>query len=79
MNITLSADEKLIARARAYAQAHNTTLTQMVREYMERLTGQVSAEEAAKEFRTTALSHPGRSPEGFRFDREAIHERGGES
>jgi hypothetical protein len=75
MNVTLSADEKLVAKARAYARAHNTTLNQIIREYMERLTGRLSGAEAAREFRATALAHPGRSPEGFRFDREAVHDR----
>jgi hypothetical protein len=79
MNITLSADEKLIARARAYAQAHSTTLNQIIRDHMERLTGQLSGDEAAEAFRATALADAGRSPDGYRFDRDAVHERGTKS
>ena len=33
-NITLSADENLIASARAYAQAHGTTLNDLIRDYL---------------------------------------------
>lgn len=76
MNITLTADEKLIAKARAYAQAHSTTLNQMVRDYLERITGQIDSEEAARGFAELALTCPGRSDADFRFDREAIHIRG---
>ena len=32
-NITLSADENLIASARVYAQAHGTTLNDLIRDY----------------------------------------------
>ncbi len=77
MNITLSADEQLIAKARAYAQAHNTTLNQLIRDYMERITGRLEGEQAAREFIELTQSHAGRSEPGFRFDRNAIHERGG--
>ena len=50
MNITLSADETLIAKARAYAQARNTTLNQLIRDYLERITGRLDGPEAAKEY-----------------------------
>jgi len=76
MNITLSADKNLIARARAYAQAQGTTLNQLVRDYLERITGELSPEEAAEEFVKLTRTHPGRSDPGFRFDRNAIHQRG---
>jgi NRPS condensation-like uncharacterized protein len=39
-NITLSADEKLIASARTYAQAHGTTLNDLIRDYLKVVTGQ---------------------------------------
>lgn len=75
MNLTLSADEELIAKARAYAQAHNTTLNQMLRDYMRRVTGQLDRPQVAAEFAQNARLRPGRSEEGFRFDRESIHKR----
>jgi hypothetical protein len=76
MNITLSADERLIARARAYAQAHGTTLNQLVRDYLQRITGELSPEEVAEEFVRLAKLAPGPADPGYRFDRNAIHERG---
>jgi len=76
MNITLSADAELIARARAYARARGTTLSQLLRDYMARLTGQLDPAEAADEFVQVARTHAGRSAKGFVFDRQAIHDRG---
>jgi hypothetical protein len=75
LNITLSADGDLIAKARAYAQARNTTLNQLVRDYLERLTGQIDPQRAAEEFAELARSRPGRSDEGYVFDRSALHAR----
>jgi len=76
MNITLTADEALIAKARAYAQARNTTLNQLVRDYLERITGQLDGPEAAEEFERLARERAGCSEPDFRFDREALHSRG---
>ena len=75
MNITLSADEELIAKARAYAHAHRTTLNQLLRDYMARLTGLLGPAAAADEFVRVARTHAGRSEEGFVFDRQATHDR----
>jgi hypothetical protein len=33
-NITLSADQEMLAKARSYAKKHKTTLNQMVRNYI---------------------------------------------
>ncbi len=76
MNITLSADEALIAKARAYARANNTTLNQLIRDYLERIAGGLTGPEAAKEFERLAREHSGCSEPGSRFDREEIHRRG---
>lgn len=77
MNITLSADEKLIEKARAAAAARGTTLNEMIRNYMRQLTGEtMTRQEAADEFVRLALSNPGRTPEGWKFNREEAHERG---
>jgi hypothetical protein len=75
MNITLTADEKVIAAARAYAIAHNTTLNQMVREYLERVTAQPDSAATAEEFARLAREEAGCSDPGFRFNREAAHQR----
>ena len=75
MNLTLSADPKLVAKVRAYAQSHQTTLNQLIRDYMETLVGQQNPEETARQFAELALHRPGRSPKGFRFDRQGAHQR----
>jgi hypothetical protein len=76
MNITFSADRKLIENARAKAQAQGQTLNDLIRQYMMRLTGEMDAKQAAEEFAAIARDHAGRSDPGFVFDRDAIHERG---
>jgi hypothetical protein len=75
MNIKLPVSAKLLARAEAYAKAHGTSLDQMIREYLEQLTEPEDGEAAAREFAVLATRHPGRSPEGFRFQRDATHHR----
>ncbi len=75
MNITLSADEETVRRTREYARLHGTSLNQLVRDYLRQLTAGDEGESAAKEFSQLALQHGGRSPAGFRFDREAAHRR----
>jgi len=75
MNITLSADETLIKKSRAYANAHNTSLNQLVRNYLLRLTGGNDAKKAADEFVHLANSMPGRSDEDFIFSRDAVYDR----
>ena len=75
-NITLSADENLIASARAYAQAHGTTLNDLIRDYLKVVTGRRDPKEVAEEFAREALEQAGCSEEGWRFNREEIHRRG---
>ena len=75
VNITLSAEEGLVARARAYAQTRNTTVNQLIRDYLGRLTGQIDPQQAAAEFAELARDHGGRSDEGFVFDRRDVHVR----
>lgn len=76
VNITLSAEEELVAKARAYAQTRNTTVNQLIRDYLGRLTGQIDPQRAAEEFSELARDRGGRSDEGFVFDRRAVHVRG---
>lgn len=75
VNITLSADEDVVRRTREYATEHGTTLNQLVRDYMESLTGKMTNEEAADSFVRIATEHPGRSEPGYRFDRDEAHRR----
>ena len=74
--ITVSADENLIARARAYAQAHGTALNDLIRNYLTQIARQPDCKIAAEEFAKLALEQSGCSEEGWRFNREEIHKRG---
>ena len=75
VNITLSAEDDLVAKARAYAQTRNTTVNQLFRDYLGRLTGQIDPQQAAEEFAELARNRGGCSDEGFAFDRRAAHVR----
>ncbi len=79
VNITLSADEDVVHKARQYAATENTTLNQLVRDYMARLTGYTVGEDAASAFERHAQANAGKSPEGYRFNRDEAHQRTGQS
>ena len=72
MNITLSIDEQLVARARKRAKALGKSLNQLIRDYLQKLAGGDDAEQSIEQFKR--LSGSGNS-RGWRFDREQIHER----
>ena len=76
MNITLSANSQLIERSRAYAKTRGTSLNQLVRDYLEQLDDSGGGAAAAQEFAELALRQPGRSPDGYVFDRAELHTRG---
>ena len=71
MDITVSADKRLIEEARAYARNQGTTLNQLICDCLARLVTRLTPEEAARQFRRTAEEHPGHSG-GWEFDRNAI-------
>jgi hypothetical protein len=79
VNITLSAEEDLVSKARAYAQTRNTTVNQLIRDYLGRLTGQLDPQQAAEEFAEIARNRGGCSDEGFVFDRRDAHTRRAEA
>ncbi len=72
MNITLSVDEKTVARARKRAEAMGRSLNQVIRDYLQKLAGSDDPERSIEEFRR--LSGTGDS-RGWRFNRDEIHER----
>ena len=72
MNVTLSLDEQLVARARERADALGKSLNQMIRDYLQKIAGGEDPEESIREFRR--LSGRGHS-RGWRFNRDEIHER----
>ena len=78
MNITLSADESLIERARKYAGKHKTSLNNMIREYLKHLVNEGDTTQAAREFEQIAMDQAGESPAGYSFKRDEIYDRGQE-
>lgn len=70
-NVTLSADEHLVERARTKARAEHTTLNDQFRRWLERYTG---GEAAANAFQSlmARLDH---ARSGRRFTREEANER----
>jgi hypothetical protein len=72
MNVTLSTDEQLVARARKKADALGKSLNQLIRDYLQKLAGGDDPEQNIKEFKK--LSGRGHS-RGWRFNRNEIHER----
>ncbi len=72
MNVTLSLDEQLVARARKRAEALGKSLNQLIRDYLQKLAGDDDPERSIREFKR--LSGRGNS-RGWRFDRNQIHDR----
>jgi hypothetical protein len=75
-NITLSADESAIAKARSYAKSHDKTLNQMIREYIQEIAMKSEKESFLDEFMKFTQEHAGRSEPGWKFNREEIYRRG---
>jgi hypothetical protein len=78
MNITLSADKELISKCRRYAKEHNTTINQLVRDFLQKTVGSQEPAESAEEFAALAKNMSGKSPKGFRFSRESLYDRNAE-
>jgi len=72
MNLTLSVDEHVVAKARKKANAIGKSLNQLIRDYLQTLAGGDDPERSIKEFQS--LSGRGHSG-GWRFNRDEIHER----
>jgi len=72
MNVTLSVDEQVLARARKKAEAVGKSLNQLVRDYLQALAGGDDPDRSIEEFRR--LSGQGNS-RGWRFNRDEIHSR----
>lgn len=72
MNVTLSIDDQLVARAREKAEALGKSLNQMIRDYLQTVAGGDDPERSIEEFKR--LSGHGDS-RGWRFDRDEIHSR----
>lgn len=73
-NITLSADERLIEKARSEAARRGKSLNQLIRDYLCELAGERGP---SSEFdRLRELSQLSRGRRGdWRFDRDELHDR----
>ena len=73
MNVTLSVDEQVVARARQIAAARGTSLNQLIRDYLEDLTrpGDVKAVLEALDSLWADSTGRSRGP----WTREELHER----
>jgi Family of unknown function (DUF6364) len=72
VNVTLSIDEQIVARARKKAEALGKSLNQLIRDYLQTVAGGDDPERSIEEFKR--LSGQGNS-RGWRFNRDEIHSR----
>lgn len=70
-NVTLSAEDRLIQRAREVARGRSTTLNQLFREWLVELTG----EKARKDRYDDLMRRLGHARSGGRFSRDEMNAR----
>lgn len=75
MNITLSVDEETIRKSRQYARSRNTSLNQMIRDYLKKIAGNRDLQADAEEFARLAQTMGGKSAAGYLFNRDEAHQR----
>ena len=75
MNITLSADGKLIEKSRQIARTKGTSLNQVIRDYLTQFVNEKKSASTADEFEQLVRESSGRSASGYQFNREEAHER----
>ena len=79
MNVTLAMPADLVADSRRYAAEHGTTLNALIRELLDGLrTKRAEAAERKKEADDMVeflKTHSGRSPKGWKFNREELYIR----
>jgi hypothetical protein len=74
VNVTLSIDDDVLARARELAARRGTSVNQLIREYLEELASERSSDEIIDELKKLWRSSSGNSA-GNRWTREEIHDR----
>ncbi len=77
MNVTLSLNDRVVAEARRIAQARGTSLNQMIRDYLQQLTGADDVEAVIAELSQRWADENYRSDSTW--TREELHERQGVS
>ncbi len=73
MNLTLSADDDVVKKARLVAQRQGTSLNELVRGYLRTLAGETSGAASAHELFKLMDEHGGHSG-GQRIRRDAIYQ-----
>ena len=73
MNITLSVDQDVVARARSVAEQQGTSLNALIRSYLETLAGRRALQQLASALEAIWQEEPGRSG-GRRLRREDAYE-----
>lgn len=74
VNVTLSIDDELVARARELATRRGTSVNQMIRDYLEELASEMTSEEILGELEQLWRTSSGDSA-GRGWTREELHER----
>jgi len=74
MNITLSVDEQVAARAREAAKKLGKSLNQVVRDYLEQLAGGARRSQQWTDFEQRCLQSDGQLG-GWKFNRDEANER----
>lgn len=72
--MTLSIDDETLSRARDLAARRGTSLNQMIRDYLEEVTSDLSSDEILRELHAQWEKSSGDSG-GKRWTREELHER----
>lgn len=74
MNVTLSIDEGLLARARELAHERGTSVNQLIRDYLERLTGGSGSADVMEQLERNWSEQAGHSG-GWKWNREELYDR----
>jgi hypothetical protein len=73
MNITLSAEDRIVEVARSWAGAHGTSINALVRDFLAGLGSDSDREAIAGQFARNARTGSGRSDSGTRFTRRSTY------
>jgi hypothetical protein len=76
MNVTLSIDEEVLARARALAARRGTSVNQLIRDYLQEIAADLSTDEVLAELEDLWARSAGES-DGRGWSREELHARSG--
>lgn len=72
MNLTLSINEEVLAKAREAAKAQGKSVNQLVREYLQQFSSQAEINQSIQEFRST--SRQGHAKD-WKFNRDDVYGR----